>query len=143
MGVCVLPVVFLGLGAGPAEAHINPKPSAVKAGSKMVVSFTVGHSCGKKPTTKLQINVPAGVTVTNPKGPVNVAVSLANGVVTFDGKFTEKSRTVSMTAQFPKTLGVLRFPIVQTCNDTKLSWIEIPNDANPKPNYPAPQITVK
>ena len=142
--VCALPVVLLlGLGVGAAEAHINPKPSVVKAGSKTAVSFTVGHACGKKPTTKLQIKVPAEVTVTNPKGPANVTATLDNGVVSFAGTFTEKSRTVSITAQFPKTLGVLHFPIVQTCSDTKLSWIEIPNNANPKPNYPAPQITVK
>ena len=126
-----------------AQAHIDPKPATVAAGAKTEVSFSVGHGCGASPTTKLQIKVPAGVTVSSPRGPASMVASVNGGVVTFDGVAAGKNRKVFLTLQFPKTPGLLSFPVVQTCKTGKESWIEIPNAANPKPKLPAPQIMVK
>jgi periplasmic copper chaperone A len=131
------------LTVGTAQAHIEPKPATVAAGVKIEVSFTVGHGCGSSPTTKLQIKVPAGVTVSGPRGPASMVASVSGGVVTFDGVAAGKNRKVFLTVQFPKTPGLLSFPVVQTCKTGKESWIEIPNAANPKPKLPAPQIMVK
>jgi periplasmic copper chaperone A len=128
---------------GAAQAHIDPKPATVAAGAKTEVSFSVGHGCGASPTTKLQIKVPAGVTVSSPRGPSSMVASVSGGVVTFDGVAAGKNRKVFLTLQFPKTPGLLSFPVVQTCKTGKESWIEIPNAANPKPKLPAPQIMVK
>jgi periplasmic copper chaperone A len=138
--------VALGVSAvtvGTAQAHIGPKPSVVTPGAKTEVSFTVGHGCGASPTTKLQIKIPDGVTVSVPRGPATMVSSIAGKVVTFDGEAGGKTQKVFLTVQFPKTRGVLTFPIVQTCKTGKASWIDVPNAANPKPKYPAPQITVK
>jgi periplasmic copper chaperone A len=131
------------LGVGAAEAHIEPKPATVAAGTKTEVSFSVGHGCGTSPTIKLQIKVPAGVTVSSPRGLASMVASVSGGVVTFDGVAAGKNRKVFLTLQFPKTPGLLSFPVVQTCKTGKESWIEIPNAANPKPKLPAPQIAVK
>lgn len=131
------------LTVGTAQAHIDPKPATVAAGAKTEVSFSVGHGCGASPTIKLQIKVPAGVTVSSPRGPASMVASVSGGVVTFDGVAAGKNRKVFLTLQFPKTPGLLSFPVVQTCKNGKESWIEIPNAANPKPKLPAPQIMVK
>lgn len=139
-------LVMVGAGVltvGTAQAHIEPKPATVAPGAKTEVSFTVGHGCGTSPTTKLQIKVPAGVTVSSPRGPASMVASVSGGVVTFDGVAAGKNRKVFLTVQFPKTRGLLSFPVVQTCKTGKESWIEIPNAANPKPKLPAPQIMVK
>jgi periplasmic copper chaperone A len=129
--------------ATAVEAHIEPNPKAVKAGSKVTVNFNVAHGCGSSPTTKLQIKIPSGVAVSNPAGPASMVSKVAGDVVTFDGLVTGKNRKVFLTLQFPKTPGLLSFPIVQTCKSGKESWIELPNDANPNPKLPAPQILVK
>jgi periplasmic copper chaperone A len=126
-----------------AQAHIEPKPALVKAGAKVVVSFTVEHGCGTSPTTKLQIRIPSGVKVANPTGPKSMVTSISGDVVTFEGAAPGKNRKVFLTVEFPKSPGVVVFPIVQTCKVGKESWIQVPNAADPKPNFPAPQITVK
>ncbi len=137
---------LLGVGlftANGAQAHIEPKPATVKAGATAVVSFNVEHGCGTSPTTKLQIKIPAGVTVSNPNGPASMVPKVSGSVVTFAGVAAGNNRKVFLTLKFPKTPGLLSFPVVQTCKVGKESWIQIPNEANPKPNFPAPQITVK
>jgi periplasmic copper chaperone A len=129
--------------ASGANAHIEPKPATVKLGAKVVVSFTVEHGCGTSPTTKLQIKVPEGVQVSHPTGPKSMVSQIVGNVVTFEGLAAGKNRQVSLTVQFPKTPGLVPFPVVQTCKVGKESWIQVPNEADPKPNFPAPQIMVK
>jgi periplasmic copper chaperone A len=134
---------FLGLAVPTAQAHVEPSPSVVKAGAKISVSFNVEHGCGASPTIKLQVKIPNGVAVSNPRGPSATVASISGGVVTFDGEIRGKNQKIVLTLQFPKTPGLLRFPVVQTCKTGKESWIEVPNSANPKPNFPAPTIRVK
>jgi periplasmic copper chaperone A len=126
-----------------AQAHISPNPTVVRAGAKVVVRFNVSHGCGASPTTKLQIKIPVGVQITKRSSEDSMASTVAGNVVTFDGVAAGKNRKVFLTMQFPKNRGLLSFPIVQTCKVGKESWIEIPNDANPNPKLPAPQILVK
>ncbi len=139
-------LVILGLpgfAATEAQAHINPNPASVKAGAKVTVSFSVGHGCGASPITKLQMKIPIGVKASDPSGPETMVPTVSGDVVTFVGAMAGKDRKIFLTLQFPKTPGVLSFPVVQTCKVGKESWIEVPNSANPKPRFPAPRITVK
>jgi periplasmic copper chaperone A len=133
----------LGLAVPSAQAHVEPSPSVVKAGAKTSVSFNIEHGCGASPTMKLQVKIPNGVTVSHPRGPSATVASISGAVVTFDGEIQGKNQKIVLTLQFPKTPGLLRFPVVQTCKTGKESWIEVPNSANPKPNFPAPTIRVK
>lgn len=135
--------VLLVVAASDAQAHIEPKPTIVKAGTKLEVSFNVEHGCGTSPTTKLQMKVPAGVTASNPRGPSQVVATVSGSVVSFEGVVAGKNSKFLVTMQFPATPNVLSFPIVQTCKVGKVSWIQVPSAANPKPSFPAPQITVK
>jgi uncharacterized protein YcnI len=139
----LLLLLLLPVGASKAQAHIAPKPTVVKAGAKLEVSFNVEHGCGTSPTTKLQMKVPAGVTASDPRGPSQMVATVSGSVVSFDGVVAGKNSKFFVTMQFPATPNVLSFPIVQTCKVGKVSWIQVPNAANPKPSFPAPQITVK
>jgi periplasmic copper chaperone A len=133
--------VLLG-GSGTADAHIDPKPASVKPGSTTTVTFSVTHGCKESPTTKLSIKLPAGVKASNPGAPKGFTGEIENNVATFTGGTLAAKGDFKLTLTFPKEVGVLSFPTVQTCDKGSTSWIGISTKANPKPDSPAPQISV-
>jgi uncharacterized protein YcnI len=136
-------VLLVGPLAIGAPAHIDPKPSLVKAGSTVVVTFGVEHGCADSPTTKLAIKLPTGVSAETPKGPKGFVAEVNESIVSFSGGSLPKAGAFSVTLTFPKTVGVLSFPVVQTCAKGSTSWIGVTSKSNPKPKTPAPQIRVK
>lgn len=137
---------FLAFGAVPANAHVSAKPSKVAAGAMQQVSFVVTHGCGVAATTSLSVKIPAGVKVEKPSGPAGFrgTVDASANVVRFSGGSLKDGvkGSFSMTLTFPKKDVVLSFPTVQTCGTKKTSWIAVASNADPDPQYPAPQIIV-
>ena len=136
--------LLLVVGAGLASAHVDPDPVAIEAGKPATVAFNIEHGCSGLPTISLAFKVPDGVTDAVPVSKDGWTSTAADGVITFSGgslgSATPDSFSISFTA--PATAGVIRFPVVQTCVQGELSWIEIPVDGQPEPEYPAPTITV-
>ncbi len=132
------------LGAGtPALAHGRAKVTKAKSGARTEIGFVVEHGCGKSPTVKVAIKVPAGVTQP-------AATAMTGWTAAYDAKQStmtwsggslaaNKHGTFSMTMTMPtaKAGTVLTFPMVQTCTVGALRWIE-----GPKSKYPAPTVTI-
>ena len=53
--------------ANPAFAHVEVEPTQVEPGSTSPVLFTIEHGCSESPTTKVEMQVPAGVTDVRPE----------------------------------------------------------------------------
>ncbi|MFN8017125.1 MAG: DUF1775 domain-containing protein [Acidimicrobiales bacterium] len=130
--------------AGTASAHIDPDPTTVAGGTTVTVAFTVEHGCDGSPTTKLEIKAPDGAT--DPKG-IDVAgftASTSEQVVSFTGGSlgadTEQAFQVSFGA--PAAGGDLAFPIIQTCQEGEIDWIQVEQPGQPEPDHPAPVVTV-
>ena len=138
--------VALSLGvAGVASAHIDPDPTSVQGGSTATVGFTVEHGCDGSPTVKLEIQAPDDAT--DPKG-IDVAgftASTAGQVVTFSGGplGADTEQMFQVTFGAPAAGGELTFPIVQTCEQGSISWIELEQPGGGEPEHPAPVVTVE
>jgi periplasmic copper chaperone A len=127
-----------------ASAHSGPSPSKLTAGSTTKVTFTVGHGCGKSPTVKVQMKVPAGFVVGSTSGPKGWTATAKGAVVTWSGPAFAADKklplVVSLTA--PKKTGEYAFPLVQDCSVGRLSWVELEVPGEDEPERPAPMITV-
>ncbi len=145
---CMVTIAATGLTlawmTGSAGAHVEPAPNSVQKGTTAEITFTLEHGCGESPTTKLEIQVPDGVTNAKPGDKAGWTGSTAGNVVTFVGgpqpAHEETDFTVSFT--FPNAAGTLHFPTVETCEVGKISWIEIPVEGSPEPEFVAPTVVV-
>jgi uncharacterized protein YcnI len=129
----------------PAWAHIDPDPASVTAGSTATITFGVEHGCGESPTTKLEMRLPAGLT--NTRAAIEAsgwAATAAGNTVTWSGPAQPPHTQfdIKITATMPTTAGLIRFPIIQTCQQGSLSWIEVQQAGQPEPQYPAPTVDV-
>ena len=130
--------------AGPAWAHIHTEPSAVQAGTKATVGFTVEHGCETSPTTKMEIQLPDGSSDISGVDGNGFTSSVDGQVVTFAGgevaDGTEATFSVSFTA--PDESGEVPVKIIQTCAEGVNEWIEVQADGEPEPESPAPLLTI-
>ncbi|MCU1354947.1 MAG: hypothetical protein JWM89_365 [Acidimicrobiales bacterium] len=127
--------------AGTAAAHIEPDFSAVPAGAKATITFNVEHGCAESPTTKLEVKVPAEVTDAQAVDQAGWTGSTAAGVVTLTGgpAPAHEAFTFAITFTAPDKEGtVLRFPIIQTCQEGHTDWIS----TSESDDHPAPVLTV-
>lgn len=127
--------------AGTAAAHIEPDFSAVPAGAKATITFNVEHGCAESPTTKLEVKVPAEVTDAQAVNRAGWTGSTAGGVVTLTGgpAPAHEAFTFAITFTAPDKEGaVLRFPIIQTCQEGHTDWIA----TSESDEHPAPVVTV-
>ena len=138
----VLAVVVLA--ALPASAHIEPSPVAVEEGASTVISFDVEHGCGDSGSVKFEVKLPEGVTKPVPKAPDGWTGSVADGVVTFTGgpQDHETPLTLAIQMTVPSKAGAIAFPIIQTCEEGSIDWIEITKEGQPEPEHPAPVVTI-
>ncbi|MEO9224689.1 MAG: DUF1775 domain-containing protein [Acidimicrobiales bacterium] len=146
LGVAVLAVAALvALLAAPASAHIEPDPAAVPAGATTTISFNVEHGCGESPTTKLEMQIPPGVTAPQGGGgALGWTVSATGSVVTWTGPAQAPHTPMMITvhATMPTTPGLIHFPIVQTCQQGTVQWIEVQQPGQPEPDNPAPTVQI-
>lgn len=130
--------------AGPASAHIHTDPEEVKAGTENSVGFVIEHGCDGSPTTKIELQLPDGVTGIAAEDQDGFTASVDGQVVTFDGGSlpdgTEQAFTATFTA--PTEAGTIDIPLIQTCEEGSNDWIEPEVEGQPEPEYPAPQLVI-
>ena len=129
---------------GVASAHIDPDPPAVAAGSTATVGFKIEHGCDGSPTTDLKFEIPDGVTDVAAMGKEGWTATLTGNVLEFKGgplaADTEDHFDITFTA--PAQAGDIHFPIIQTCAQGELAWIEIAAEGAAEPEHPAPTLKV-
>ena len=130
--------------AGPASAHVDPDPLAVQAGTTATVAFGVEHGCDGSPTTKVEIQFPAGFTGIRPVDQAGWTSAVAAQVVTFSGgkldAATAGDFAVSVTV--PAAAGLQQIPVVQTCEKGNIQWIEIAKEGAAEPAHPASPLKI-
>lgn len=130
--------------AGPASAHIHTDPEEVKAGTSNAVGFVIEHGCDGSPTTKVDLQLPDGVTAISADDQAGFTAAVDGQVVTFDGGTlpdgTEQAFTVTFTA--PTEAGTIDIPLIQTCEEGSTDWIEPEVEGEPEPEHPAPQLAI-
>jgi uncharacterized protein YcnI len=129
---------------GVASAHINPDPPAVEAGSTSTVGFTIEHGCDGSPTTDLKFQIPDGVTGVAPVDKVGWTATVTGAVLEFKGGqlAADQQDHFDLTFTAPSQAGDIRFPIIQTCAQGELAWIEVAAAGAPEPDHPAPTLKV-
>jgi uncharacterized protein YcnI len=130
--------------AGPAWAHIHTDPEEVKAATENTVGFIIEHGCDGSPTTKVELQLPTGVTGISAEDVDGFTAGVDGQVVTFSGgnlpDDTEQAFPVTFTA--PSDAGTLDVPLIQTCEEGSTDWIEPEVEGQPEPEHPAPQVVV-
>lgn len=164
--LAVTTIVFIGIAAAPASAHVTVSPEQATAGSFARVAFRVPNESDTASTTKLEVHLPQdaplasvsttpvpGWTVAVQKRPVNppvenhgVQVTEAVSVITWTandgvgikpGEFLEFP--VAM-GPLPSVVNQLVFKALQTYSDgAVVRWIEPPEPGH-EPETPAPVL---
>lgn len=159
-------LLTLGL-AGPASAHVSITPSDTAAGAHTVLTVSNGHGCEGSPTTEITISMPEQVNAVTPTR--NPLYDVTKQVVTLDepltdvhgNTVTERVESVVYTArtalpegyrdafelslQLPETPGeTLVFPVIQTCEEGEIPWVEVPTEGQDPEELerPAPTVTI-
>ncbi len=159
-------IAVLALSA-PAFAHVSVQPEGTAAkGGYAVVGFKVPNERDNASTTKLEVNFPtdhplasvmpqpvpgwkAVVTKTKPAKPLESHGKQITEVVskvtwTADGKGIEPR----LLPEFPVSVGALPedadelvFKAIQTYDNKEVvRWIEVPQEGQEEPDYPAPVL---
>lgn len=134
--------------AGAASAHVSLQPAAVQAGTYQVLRFGLGHGCGDKPTTALRIEVPAGVTVARPQPKAGWKLQIEGSgrtvaAIAWRGELSpDQFDEFLVLAKLPDAAGPLAFPTIQSCGDEETRWTESAVPGAPRPQHPAPALTL-
>ena len=143
VSVAVSVTVVLAVG-GVASAHINPDPPAVEAGSTATVGFTIEHGCDGSPTTDLKFQIPDTVSGVAAVAKPGWTATLTGNVLEFKGGqlAADQEDHFDITFTAPAQAGDIRFPIIQTCVQGELAWIEVAAEGAAEPDHPAPTLKV-
>lgn len=152
--------------AGPAFAHISFETREAPAGSTYTAVLNIEHGCEGSPTTTIRIRIPDGVFLVEPSSTPGWTLDTVTGpyaepIQHLEETLTEGVREVVWSggslpegehaefvfeAQLPQgELGdVIRFPIVQECEEGVHRWIEIPAEDQSAGDLeePAPSVTL-
>jgi periplasmic copper chaperone A len=160
--------LWLGASAGAASAHVSIRGDDVVAGSSTVLTLSVPHGCEGAATTRLAVQIPAGVDdvapTVEPGWTVRkTLVHLPKPITLADGdRVTERVDQVVYTARTPLPDGfrarfelqveipadaagtTLRFPTVQTCGEDQVAWTQVPAEGQDPEELesPAPTLVV-
>lgn len=141
----VLAIATLGV-AAPAWAHAELDPGEVKANVPTRIEIVVEHGCGTQPISKVATQLPPELVDVQPEAPDGWTVSVADGVVTWDGSarpVKEDLRlglTVTARAQAGAELGL---PTVESCPDgASVRWIEDVPEGGDESQRPMPRLMV-
>ncbi len=129
---------------GIASAHVDPDPLAMEAGTTGTVAFTIEHGCDGSPTTDLKFEIPDGVTGVTPVDKDGWTATVTGNVVEFTGGplAADEEDQFAITMTVPAEAGEIRFPVIQTCEQGELAWIEIPAEGAAEPEHPAPTLKI-
>lgn len=141
--IAVTVVASLGV-ASAASAHIDPDPTEVNAGTEATVGFTVEHGCEGSPTVKLEMQVPETITTFEGVDVAGFTASTDGQVVTWSGGTLgpDTEQTFELTFTAPAQDGEASFPIIQTCEEGSIDWIEEEVEGQPEPEHPAPVVAI-
>ena len=133
--VAAASAAMLVLVAGPAAAHIEPRPSTVKPGKTATVAFNVEHGCGTSPTTQLTFKIPRHVSNVAPVAKTGWKESSPEGTVVFNGGplGARTQDTFSITFTAPKNKTVLVWKVIQRCVVGVTRWIDTSKNATEPP----------
>lgn len=136
-------VVLLAAG-GIASAHIDPDPIAMQAGTSTTVAFRVEHGCDGSATTSMKFQIPAGVTDAVGVAKDGWTSNLAGDTLEFVGGplAADQEDHFDITFTAPTQPGDIRFPVIQTCEQGELAWIEVASEGAAEPEHPAPILKV-
>lgn len=158
-------------GLGPASAHVSLKADTTATGSTGLLTFSFNHGCEGSATTEIAIAIPDTVRSVNPGMNYGWTIETVTddsatpaGSPAADDEHASEGRITEViyTAKEPVPDGfydalVLRvalpedasgetvyFPVVQTCEDGEVAWIEIPAEGQDADELesPAPSITL-
>lgn len=120
-----------------AQAHVEVSPGQVPAGATLVETFSVPNERDDAATTKLEIQLPDGVTAPVPSTVEGWRASVDGRVVTWEGGRIEDEDRLDfpLTVTIPATEGAtLTYKVLQTYEDGEVArWIGTPDAENPAP----------
>jgi periplasmic copper chaperone A len=129
---------------GVASAHIDPDPIAIQAGTSATVAFKVEHGCDGSPTTSMSFQIPEGVTDAVGVEKEGWTSTVTGNTLEFTGGplAADEEDTFDITFTAPATAGEISFPIIQTCEQGELAWIEPIVEGAEEPERPAPIVKI-
>jgi periplasmic copper chaperone A len=129
---------------GVAFAHIDPDPIAMQAGTSGTVAFNVEHGCDGSPTTSMSFKIPDGVTDAVGVAKDGWTATLTGDTLEFAGGplAADEEDHFDITFTAPATAGDISFPVIQTCEQGEIAWIEAIVEGAEEPENPAPTIKV-
>jgi len=133
-----------------ALAHITAQPNEAVAGTYFETSFNVPHGCDGSSTVAIQVTIPAGVLSVKPQMKPGWQVEARTQVIDPPLKGEHGAGTTQAVSsvewrggplpdglydrfgilmKLPDTPGkTLWFPVVQTCENGRREWTDIPAD---------------
>jgi periplasmic copper chaperone A len=129
---------------GIVSAHIDPDPIAVQAGTSATVAFKVEHGCDGSPTTSMKFQIPDGVTDVVAVDKAGWTASVSGNVLEFTGGplAADEEDHFDITFTAPAAAGEIGFPVIQTCEQGELAWIEPNVEGAEEPERPAPIVKI-
>ena len=135
-------VTVILVAGGVASAHVDPDPIAMQAGTSGTVAFNVEHGCDGSPTTSMSFQIPDGVTDAVGVAKDGWTATLTGNTLEFAGGplAADQADHFDITFTAPATEGVISFPVIQTCEQGDIAWIEPVVEGAEEPERPAPTI---
>ena len=128
-----------------AHAHVTSSDEPVVSGGRTPVTFRFDHGCSGQPTTSLRVQIPPGVADVVAEDPPGWTSTVSAEEIRWQGGSIPDAEVASfvavMTIDEPEGT-IVRFPTLQGCPTAESAWIQVPDPANPEPEYPAPQIVI-
>lgn len=153
--------------ATAASAHVVLEDQAALAGSSYRAAFRVSHGCNGSPTTAIKVYLPAGVRGAKPMPKPGWALAVRREALaqpynshgkTVSEDVVEISWTASspayalqddwyeefvLRASLPAQDGALWFRVLQTCEQGRLDWAEIPAQGTSTRGLKAPAVLLE
>lgn len=164
--VLLTAIAVFALSAVPALAHVTVASDNLTAGGYAVLTVKVPHGCDAKPTNKVILQVPEGVTSIQPartpfwkhnvemkkldkpiKGGHGEEITEVPGTVTWEAVTPLPSHDLDMlhaSIKLPDAEGIVYFPVVQECpGGDESPWNQIPSgESDEELSNPAPSLTL-
>ncbi len=147
-----------------ASAHVTVSPEEAPADGYAMLTFTVPHGCDGAATNRVQVKMPAQVTLATPGVVPGWKIKTVEGKLPrpseMDGeKVTEGVREVTWTGgplpdgqlqQFPLSVAFAgkegesaEFKVLQGCvNGSETAWIQSTPASGEEPEHPAPTVAL-
>lgn len=130
--------------AGPAAAHVHADPAALQHGATGEIAFGIEHGCEESPTVAMELRFPDEFTDLKPVAKEGWTTAVSGQVVSFTGGSVPHDDAAEFAVEVtaPEDAGTYHVPVVQTCEEGVLRWIEIAEEGAPEPESPAVAVLV-